>query len=125
MQKSLPGDIYGLANLGGKVSWYDLKKEGAYKILEGNILHEIVHNMGYNEFGAWSAMLAAGYISKDIMKDYLTKATITKLSGKKVSAYKYILTGNEDLKEDFEKGKISAENIIEEMTDYGNKIIGK
>ncbi|MBX3043264.1 MAG: hypothetical protein KF896_06070 [Ignavibacteriae bacterium] len=113
LQKELPTDIYGKGEVGGNLTEYDLKKEGAFNKLEGTALHEIVHNMGLKEFGAWSAGLTAGYISKEKMIENL-----------KTGDFFYYLHGNDNLIIGLKDKKITAEEVVNIMQKEGERIIG-
>jgi hypothetical protein len=120
LQKPLYGTTYGEGERGGNKSWFDLSKKSAYEKLEMNTFHEIVHNKGENEFGAWSATLAAGYVSKEEMIEQLEAID----ENGKGNCY-YILKGNKALLDKYMDGSLSSEQVVAVMYESGLKIIGK
>ncbi|OGU57255.1 MAG: hypothetical protein A2X64_10875 [Ignavibacteria bacterium GWF2_33_9] len=81
--------------------------------IEPTLFHETVHKMGYNEYGAWSAMLAAGLITREELKDQL------------IADIGYITKGSkQDYYLKLTKKEITYDQIIDSMLIEGQKIIG-
>jgi hypothetical protein len=124
LQKPLYGTTYGEGEIGGNKSWFDLSKKSSYEKHEMNSFHEIVHNKGENVFGAWSAILAAGYVSKEEMIE-LINGEVSLAPRSKTGGVWYYLQGNEELRKMLFDGKITVEGVVDIMTKKGGEIIGK
>jgi len=118
MQKDLGGDL-GQGELGGNLTEYDLTKKNAPEKLEGTALHEIVHNMGGNEFQSFSAQYAAGLMSKTDLIMYLGMPNYI-FNGVTISfSDKYFKEGYGRIDKD------DLEEAINDMKEYGLEIINK
>ena len=119
IQTDLDGNDYGEGEVSGNLSMYDLTKKGAYAKIEGTVLHEIIHNMGHGEFGAWSAMLAAGYNVEEQIRYRLASGN-PDLQG-------YIFDINDvksiEIWTKYINGDLSIDDVITSMKDYGKTII--
>jgi RHS repeat-associated protein len=115
IQSKLDPNVYGQAIRGGNEMKIDLNKEKSYEKLEGAALHEIVHLMGFGEFGAYGANLANGNISVDDM---------VKMIDNDMELQDKIIHGNgEQLWSDWLDGKISTKEIVKNMLQEGQKIL--
>ncbi|MBM2817148.1 MAG: hypothetical protein HW421_3910 [Ignavibacteria bacterium] len=114
MQKSLPENVYGQAPIAGITMDFDLSKTDAIKNLAGTVLHEALHSMGYGEFEAYGAMVAAGYMSKEhlieMMDDLSTGIQVDVFNGKK------------DLMDKWMKEEIKTEEVVNQMISAGAKV---
>jgi len=120
------------------------KQPQAYMTTEAVMFHEMIHRMGLNEFQAFSAQLAAGYITPQTIKD-LYRASEPILNGVKemltpkelydISNRKYFLQGiPDDLKRKysldektnpkFELTENQLNSLIQDMYNYGKEVIG-
>ncbi len=89
-------------------------------------LHEIVHRMGYDEFGSFAAEYAAGYMTNEDVIAYLYDNST--FDNSKMSYSMYFKQGMPDKFKNYFNGVgglKSEENFFKEFLEYGNKIIGK
>ncbi len=99
-------------------------EENEDNTLEQDLLHETVHVMGYSEYAAWSVDLALGNVDKDTFLYNLKKNESFRND--------YIFGNHEAYKDNsivtsqrnnLKNGKITYEQLVQQMVEYGNSII--